>query len=140
MRAFTALTLFAVISFAALTGATQTIASIFHDQPALVAPIVRLESGAFYWPWSALNWSAHWRTFYPRPFALTDLILVSGIGAAMFAAAAAMGKGAPRYRGHGLNGWGGFEDARETGLFASTGSLASSMAKFSPSTVQAIKS
>lgn len=122
MRIAGAVAIGVFVGLAGLTTATQTIAAIFSNQPALGRPIARIEAVAIYWPWSVLAWSAEWREHYPRPFALADFILACAAGAACLGAALISAR-RPLVRRHGPKGWATFEDARAAGLFASSGAV-----------------
>ncbi len=122
MRA-AAISVFVFAGLGSLAIATQTVAGIFRDQPALGAPIIRLQGVAAYWPWSILSWSQQWRAHYPRPFALGDFIMMCGCGLGAIAAIAADAAGIPRLRRHGQSGWADFARVREAGLFARAGAV-----------------
>lgn len=123
MRAVVAITLLATMGIGGAFAATQTVAAIFAHQASLGAPIFRTRDGALYWPWSVLIWSDAWRDRYPRPFLIADMILVTGFGAGVLMAVIVMGRGAPRLRRHGPNGWASFDDVRAGGLFATSGAV-----------------
>jgi len=121
MRRAAALTLVASIGLIALVAATQSVAALFSYQGALGAPVMRWRDGAIYWPWSVFAWAADWRALYPRPFALADFIMVSGLGVGVLMGAAAAGGGPPRLRRHGQDGWAAFDDVARANLFATSG-------------------
>jgi type IV secretion system protein VirD4 len=123
MRAAAALILVASAGLISLAAATQTVAALFAYQGALGAPVLRWRDGALYWPWSVLAWAHEWRALYPRPFALADFIIVSGLGVGALAGAAAAGGGAPRLRRHGQAGWAAFDDVARADLFAVSGAV-----------------
>jgi type IV secretion system protein VirD4 len=122
VRAVVSLTAVIVIGLISLTAATQTIAAIFAYQPALGAPLIRTSAGAFYWPWSVFVWSERWRAHYPRPFAVSDLIVFVGVLAGI-GAVAVTAVGARKQKPFGKAAWATFEDAQEAGLFASAGTV-----------------
>jgi type IV secretion system protein VirD4 len=123
MRTGAAISLVCLGCVGGLVLATQTLAGIFRDQPALGTPIVRFDGGAIYWPWLVFAWADHWRDRFPKPFALADLILVCSLGVSLLAAAAAGGAAPPRLRRHGGSGWAGFSDIERAELFASSGAV-----------------
>ena len=122
MRA-AAISVFVFVGLGSLAIATQTVASIFRDQPALGAPILRLQGAGVYWPWSIVGWSQQWRALYPRPFVLADFILMCGCSLGAIGAIAADAAGIPRLRRHGENGWADFADVKDAGLFAHAGAV-----------------
>ncbi len=121
MRAGAPLALGALLICASFALATQTLAQVFRNQPALGSPALLVGEYALYWPWSVLVWSGRWADAYPRPFALAHLILISGAALTVIATAVVMNGAAPRVRRHGADGWGRFADAEKAGLFAPTG-------------------
>lgn len=122
MRAWGVLTIVVFVSASALTAATQTVAAIFAYQAALGAPIIRAGAAAIYAPWSVLFWSSRWRVQFPKPFALADLILMSG-GAVAVIAVAADGARVGRLPPHGRDAWAKFADVSGAQLFAETGAV-----------------
>lgn len=111
--------LFAVC--AALSAATQFIASVFKCQPALGAPLAQRVCGmAVYAPWSVINWTERWGHQYPKPFALAQLIILAGVTVGLLVMIVAT----PRrlqFRPFGKDAWAKRGDVARAGLFATQG-------------------
>src|SRR5690606_28949254 len=124
MPAKAAVAIAGVVTFLAMTSATQWTAATFAYQRAPGAPLVRFDDGkAIYWPWSVFFWSARWADEYPRAFALAHIAMLIGGGFAVVCSAAVLNAGPPRLSRHGASGWAGFAEATGAGLFASQGAV-----------------
>lgn len=106
----------------AAMAATQFLAYVFHDQPALGAPLIRFKEIALYPPWAAFEWSARWSDQYPRPFAIAHLIILAGPvpGVLIFVIGV---RNATKAKPFGLAAWASFEDVRAANLFAESGTV-----------------
>jgi type IV secretion system protein VirD4 len=111
--------LIASLLVSALWAATQFIAGVFDNQPAL-GRSTEIAGTQIYAPWAFLHWSERWAEAYPAPFAVANLIAMAGIVAAMLVGAAAL-RGAIGAKPFGKAAWGGFEDANDAGLFGPEG-------------------
>lgn len=121
-RSGVAITTGGVISVAALIWASSFLADVFDHQPALGAPLFKLNDVRMYAPWKALEWSARWGEAYPRPFAIAHLIILGGFVAGCISVAMVMHRGIVM-KPFGEGAWGGFDDAAESGLFAKSGAV-----------------
>lgn len=112
----------ALVAVAALWWASQFIAAVFNNQPALGAPWFSFGDAHVYAPWAVLDWTARHAAHYPKPFAIARLIVLLGfVGATGVVAFALRPRLAVKPFGH--DAWGGFRDAQEAGLFARTGTI-----------------
>jgi type IV secretion system protein VirD4 len=119
-RVFVAIGVVGAIATLTLCGASNFIASVFDDQPALGAPLLSVGAVRFYAPWSVLLWRTRSARRFPRPFSVADAILALG-GLASVASASLLLNRKRAVRAFGTAAWAGFEDAREAGLFAQQG-------------------
>ncbi|PKP81945.1 MAG: conjugal transfer protein TraG [Alphaproteobacteria bacterium HGW-Alphaproteobacteria-18] len=106
----------------ASSAATQFIASVFEDHPALGPRLAVSDAIAIYPPWAILGWSAGHAEDYPRPFKLAHAILFTG-GLTALAPLALLMKPGRSQKPFGAAAWGNFEDARGAGLFAASGTV-----------------
>lgn len=123
MRLLGAVAIVAMCILGALIAATQSVASIFHDQPALGAPLLRFQGRAFYAPWLLASWSYKWRDLYPKPFALADFLIVCGAVLGALGAALTSTGGAPNLRRSAKGAWAGAGEIKAAGLFARSGAV-----------------
>jgi len=105
-----------------LFGATQFIASVFHDQPVLAHRLFTFGNTVYYAPWAVFDWSARWGNAYPKPFAIAGLIELAGLVViALLAIAAAPSRFTLKPFGKGA--WAKFAEVDAAGLFASQGAV-----------------
>lgn len=119
---WTAIGAASVVSIAACAWATHLIADVFGRQPALGAPLVSIGDTSLYAPWRVFQWSARWSGDFPRPFVVAQLIVLSGFVAGCIIVALVMRRG-HEIKPFAETAWGGFEDARNCGLFAKVGAV-----------------
>jgi type IV secretion system protein VirD4 len=102
--------------------ATQYIADVFDNQPALGPPLVQLGDIRLYGFWAIIEWSTRWGDEYPRPFAVAQLTIFSGLlgGVLIFAAGA---RRRFRIKPFGEGAWASFSDLKAADLFAPSGSV-----------------
>lgn len=111
-----------ILMVVGFTAATQFLAGVFANQNALGAPLLTLGDTPFYAPWSALTWDGQWAEHYPRPFAVSRLILfVTMLGGAAIIATQFIK--ARAVKPFGAAAWGGFSDCEAAGLFARQGTV-----------------
>ncbi|KAF0180758.1 MAG: type IV secretion system protein VirD4 [Caulobacteraceae bacterium] len=111
-----------VIVTAGAVTATQFLAGIFNYQSALGAPLLSFGTARLYPPWAALAWDARWAEQFPRPFAVSRLILfAAGLAAASVVASLFAKRGV--LRAFGASAWGDFADCEAAGLFADKGTV-----------------
>ncbi len=95
--------------------ATQYIADVFDNQPALGPPLVQLGDIRLYGFWAIIEWSTRWGDEYPRPFAVAQLTIFSGLlgGVLIFAAGA---RRRFRIKPFGEGAWASFSDLKAADL------------------------
>ncbi len=108
-----------VLTFSA---ATQFIGHVFGHHRALGHRLALSETFALYPPWAVLGWSSAHAADFPRPFKLAHAMIFTGSLAALAPVASAV---RPRktQKPFGAAAWGTMKDAREAGLFASSGTV-----------------
>lgn len=121
-RAITAITLVLAIGLAGLACATAYLASTFKHDPALGRPFAIVGDTRLYAPWKALEWRARWAEMYPRPFAVSGLIELATLTLAVTAGAVAI-KPKAKMQPFGVDAWARFDEVRDAGLFATTGTV-----------------
>jgi type IV secretion system protein VirD4 len=115
---------FLVATCLGMAGATQFVASVFHHQRALGAPLWAHGGQAIYPPWAVVSWARTWGADYRRPFAVAGLFVLGGIGfgvVGVVAIARAQERFDTRVAPHGVSAWANFDDVAEAGLFAAQG-------------------
>jgi type IV secretion system protein VirD4 len=100
--------------------ATQFVAGVFNDQPALGPPILKLDETAIYPPWAIFAWAGAHAEAYPRPFAVAQIIIIAG-GVCAVALAAIARKRTRKAPLFGAQAWATFADVEAAGLFAREG-------------------
>lgn len=113
------------VALLALAGpwcATQFVAHVFDQQPALGRPIAVVADTAVYPPTAIFDWNKRWRETYPRPFAVAGLILLAG-AVATGAAFLLFVRSQRTRRRFGDHGWARFTDVAAAGLFATRGTV-----------------
>ncbi len=112
----------ALILLAGASTATAYLANGFDHHGALGARFALSESITLYPPWSALSWSNRFAEQFPRPFAISNLILIATFLIALIPMRFAI-KNRAFHKPFGLAAWGKFEDAEEAGLFGQQGTV-----------------
>lgn len=109
-----------LLLLAGLALATGFIADVFEGHAALGAPLLGAGEAAVYSPFAIIGWTETFAEEFPKPFAVSRLIVFAGLAAAVLAFALLIRtrtKPAP----FGKDAWGNFKDAGEAGLFANSG-------------------
>ncbi|GIK49936.1 MAG: conjugal transfer protein TraG [Alphaproteobacteria bacterium] len=111
-----------MIGVAALVWASSFIADVFDHQPALGEPLISIGTLRLYAPWKVIEWSARWGETFPRPFAIAQLIALSGFVSACVVIAIVLRRG-HEMKPFAEGAWGAFDDAVACGLFAPSGAV-----------------
>ena len=122
MRRGAAISAGGVIGVATLICSSSFIADVFGHQAALGDPVMSAGGVQLYAPWKIIEWSARWGDQYPRPFAIAHLMLLVGFVVSCVAIALILRR-ATAMKPFAEDAWGGFDDARECGLFAGSGAV-----------------
>ncbi|MEQ1818456.1 MAG: type IV secretory system conjugative DNA transfer family protein [Terricaulis sp.] len=122
MRSVIVLSCCFVIVLAASSAATQYLAHVFGDQPALGRAWVTTPDGGLYAPWAVFEWSERWSERSPKPFAIARLIVLAGFALSLVVAAAAL-RQRLQLKPFGKEAWAKFEDIQAAGLFAEQGAI-----------------
>lgn len=102
--------------------ATSYLADVFNRHAALGSPLFDLGASPVYAPWKSLEWRGHWGEIYPRPFAVAGLIEFAALAGSIIAGAALL-RTKPRMTPFGAEAWSRFDDVKDAGLFACSGTV-----------------
>ncbi|TPW07426.1 MAG: Type IV secretory pathway, VirD4 component [Alphaproteobacteria bacterium] len=101
-----------IVAVAGLAIATQFIAQVFEHQAVLGTTFLTFGEMRVYPPWSILEWDARWERGYPRPFAVSRLIVFLTAGAGVALVASALHK-ARVVKAFGRDAWGKLVSVRK---------------------------
>ncbi|HCK84681.1 MAG TPA: conjugal transfer protein TraG [Hyphomonadaceae bacterium] len=122
MRAVLIVAIGLMLGLAAMSAATNFIVETFNRQPALGAPLFRLDGAPVYAPWAIFTWTETWAETYPKPFAVARFIVFAGLCLSLLPLLL-LGRGRIGVKPFGQHAWGGVADADAAGLLATTGTI-----------------